>query len=260
MPYAQNNEVRIHYELRGDGPPLVLHHGLGGSLEEWSRAGYVEPLSEKYFLILIDARGHGKSDKPHTPEKYSMKLMVSDVVTVLDNLSIDKAHFYGYSMGGRIGLATGRYTSDRFSSLIIGGNGLSEKDSKGETEELQGYIRIFKQGVETVIAFVEKMRGVRLEDWERDRWLNADLDALIAYCSYTENVGMADYLPTLSIPCLLYAGEEDTYPHSRAKACAEIMQNAEFLSLPGLDHGGAFRESSVVLPHILRFLEKTTKA
>lgn len=259
MPYAQNNEVRIHYELRGNGPPLVLHHGLGGSLEGWRMAGYVEPLSEKYRLILIDARGHGKSDKPHTPEKYSMELMVSDVVTVLDNLNIDKAHFYGYSMGGRIGLAAGRYASDRFNSLIIGGNGLSEKDSKGETEELQGYIRIFKQGVDNVIAFEEKMRGLKLEDWERDRWLNADLDALIAYCSYTENIGMADYLPNLTIPCLLYAGEEDTYPHSRAKACAEIMQNAVFLSLPGLDHERAFKKSSVVLPHILRFLEKATK-
>ena len=79
-----------------------------------------------------------------------------------------------------------------------------------------------------------------MEDWERDSHTNADVDALIAYCSYYENIGMAEYLPNLTVPCLLYAGEKDTYPHSRAKACAEIMQNAEFLSLPGLDHPGKF--------------------
>ena len=217
--------------------------------ESWRRRGYVEALGDKYRLILLDARGHGNSGKPHSPEAYSSELMVSDVVAVLDDLGVDKAHFWGYSMGGRIGLATGRYAPDRFSSLIIGGNGLSEKDSKEEMEELQGYIRIFEQGVDAVIAVRER------EDWERDMWLNADLDAMIAYCSYYENIGMANYLPTLTISCLLYAGEEDTYPHSRAKACAEIMQNALFVSLPGLDHSGAFNSRDQVLPHVLKFLE-----
>ena len=255
MPFAHNNGVRIFYKVVGDGSPLVLHHGLGGTHEEWSRTGYVEALKDKYRLILMDARGRGKSDKPHAPEKHSMEFMVGDVVAVLDDLGIEKAHFWGYSMGGRVALAAGRYAPDRFSSLIIGGNGLSEKNSKEEMEELQGYIRIFEQGVDAVIALIEKGRGREMEKWERDKWLNADLDALIAYCSNYENVGMADYLPTLTIPCLLYAGEEDTYPHSRAKACAEIMQNASFVSLHGLDHGGAFNCRDQVLPHVLKFLE-----
>jgi len=255
LPFADNHGVRINYKLEGEGYPLILQHGLSGNLEGWREAGYIGPLAEKYRLILIDARGHGKSDKPHNSEAYKSELMVSDVVAVLDDLGVDKAHFFGYSMGGRIGLATGRYAPDRFSSLIIGGNGLSEKDSKEEIEELQGYIRIFEQGVDAVISFLEKGMGAELEDWERKRWLNADLDALIGYCSYYENIGMADFLPTLTIPCLLYAGEEDTYPHSRAKACAEIMQNALFVSLPGLDHEGAFNSRDQILPHVLKFLE-----
>jgi len=70
-----------------------------------------------------------------------MKCMVGDVVAILDDLGIDKAIFWGYSMGGSVGLATGKYAPERFSALIIGGNGLSEKDSAEEVEELQGYIR-----------------------------------------------------------------------------------------------------------------------
>ena len=69
---------------------------------------------------------------------------------------------------------------------------------------------------------------------------------------------MADYLPKLRTPCLLYAGEEDTYNHSVAKACSEIMRGAEFLSLPGLNHFEAIVHSSVVIPHVLKFLEKVT--
>ena len=249
MPYAENNGVKIFYKEEGNGPPIVLHHGLGGTHENWSRTvDYVGALRDEYRIVSMDARGRGRSDKPHAPEEHSVERMVGDVTAVLDD-------FWGSSMGGRVGLATGKYAPDRFSSHIVGGNGLSEKDSKPEMEELQGYIRMFEQGVDAVIALMEKGRGSKLEDYERDKWLNADLQALIAYCSNYENIGMADYLPKLTTPCLLYAGAEDTYPHSRAKACADIMQNATFVSLPGLDHGGAFRAKDQVLPHVLRFLE-----
>jgi len=127
---------------------------------------------------------------------------------------------------------------------------LSEKDSKGEMEELKGYIPILRKGVDGLHSKIEDM-----EDWEKDKWNNADFDALIAYCSNYENIGMAEYLPTLTVPCFLYAGEDDTYPHSTAKACAEIMQNASFVSLPGLNHMGAFRSKDKILPHVLKFLE-----
>ena len=55
MPYAENNGVRIYYEVMGtDGPPLVLQHGFTQTLETWKREGYVEKLESEYRLILID--------------------------------------------------------------------------------------------------------------------------------------------------------------------------------------------------------------
>jgi pimeloyl-ACP methyl ester carboxylesterase len=246
----------------GEGYPILLQHGLTSSHEAWygraKAVNYVEALQEKYQVILLDARGHGKSSKPHAPEKYAMKYMVNDVVAVLDELNIDKAIFWGYSMGGRIGLATGKYAPNRFSALIIGGNGLVEKDSKEEIEELQGYIRLFERGTDYWIDFLENLRGSKLKDWEYDKWRNADLDGYIAYMSYYEDIGMAQYLPKLGIPCLFYAGEKDVRAHSAAMACADIMQNAEFISFPGLNHSGASIGSAKVLPHVLKFLEKVT--
>ena len=103
---------------------------------------------------------------------------------------------------------------------------------------------------------METHRGSKIEPGELEYWRNADLDAFIGYMSYYENIGMADYLPKLSSPFLFYAGEEDKYPHSRVKACAEIMQNAEFISLPGLNHSGAYFGSPEAFPHFLSFLEK----
>ena len=73
--------------------------------------------------------------------------------------------------------------------------------------------------------------GENADPYMIDRWLNADPRALIAYCTYTENIGMVDILPTIDIPSLLYVGEKDVQRHSRAIECAKIMQNAVFISL-----------------------------
>jgi pimeloyl-ACP methyl ester carboxylesterase len=88
MPYSVNQGVRIHYQIEGDGQPLVLQHGFTDSLEAWYELGYVEGLKTDYRLILIDARGHGASDKPHEPDAYERDRNVADITTVLDDLEI----------------------------------------------------------------------------------------------------------------------------------------------------------------------------
>ncbi|MDQ5830432.1 MAG: alpha/beta hydrolase, partial [Actinomycetota bacterium] len=104
MPYADNRGVRIYYEVEGEGSPLVLGHGFSDSLESWREYGYTEPLKQEHRLILIDARGHGASDKPHDPEVYGLEQRPADVVSVLDDLDIAQVHYFGYSLGGWIGL------------------------------------------------------------------------------------------------------------------------------------------------------------
>jgi len=233
MPFADNSGVKIYYEIVGNGPPLVLYHGLAGTHEDWIMyADYVTPLKEKYSLILMDARGQGKSDKPHLPEEHSLQNMVGDVTAVLDAIGLEKAHFWGYSMGGTVGFAIGVYAPERFNSLIIGAAGAYEKDMKEVIEKYQNYIHeyeqripFYDQGIEASITYIKKVRGEDVDDYVIDRWLNADPRALIAYCSYYENIGMSDHLPILNIPCLIYAGEEDTPIYGAAKMTADRMQS-----------------------------------
>lgn len=79
MPHAWNDKVRIHYEVEGSGPPLVLQHGITQTLDAWRRAGYVDALKSRYRLILVDARGHGASDKPHDPTAYRLASRAGDI-------------------------------------------------------------------------------------------------------------------------------------------------------------------------------------
>ena len=119
MPYANNNEVNIYYEVEGEGPPLVLLHAFLSNLEAWRAQGYVDELKGNNQLILMDARGHGKSDKPHEIDAYDSEKRVGDVMAVLDALKIDSANYLGYSMGGRLGYEIAKYPASRVNSLII---------------------------------------------------------------------------------------------------------------------------------------------
>src|SRR3990172_464286 len=134
MPYATNpaDGVRIHYEVEGQGQPLMLVHGISGALQHWRINGYVDALRGDYRLVLVDARGHGESDKPHNPEAYAFKLMVGDLVAVLDALDISEDHYFGYSMGTLIGFRAPGFAPGRFHSLILGGHSPYRDDAADE--------------------------------------------------------------------------------------------------------------------------------
>ena len=121
MPWATNNGLRIHYETVGHGEPLVLYHCLTVSGERWRDTGYVAGLEDAYQLVLIDARGHGQSDKPPDPAAYRRRNQAADVVAVLDALGIAAARFWGHSMGGDVALTLGRHHPDRVSALVVTG-------------------------------------------------------------------------------------------------------------------------------------------
>ena len=122
MPYADNQGIRIHYQIEGEGPPLVLQHGFTQSVRDWYLAGYVDALKPAYQLILIDARGHGGSEKPHDRAAYTWPIPVYDVLAVLDHLHLPCVHFWGYSMGGEIAYGLAKYAPERVGALLIGGS------------------------------------------------------------------------------------------------------------------------------------------
>lgn len=254
MPFVDNEGVRIFYELEGEGYPLVIHHGLTGDPDSWREAGYIKPLAEKYQLILLNVRGHGKSDKPHNPEAYVMETMVSDLTSILDELGYDKAHFFGYSLGGRVGLAIGKYAPDRFSSLIIGGMGMLESGSEEDIERRRSRIELFRKGFDAFIEYQEQEKGAKLPEVELDYFRKMDFEAIIAHCLVREYIGLTEFLPSVRIPSLFYCGELD-YFFDSAKKCARA-RNAQFVYFPGLNHAMCFDRSDLVLPHVFEFLEK----
>jgi pimeloyl-ACP methyl ester carboxylesterase len=250
MPYANNNGINIHYHVEGEGRPLVLMHGFTLSLESWQEFGYVEALKDEYRLVLIDARGHGLSDKPHDPKLYEMDLRINDIVSVLDKLEISKAHYLGYSMGGRMGYGIGLYAPQRFHSIIIGGSGPYQSKSKGPNP----MISLLEKGNQAWVTWLESRGWPLTPEYKSRHLLTNDIQALIA-SQNAARYGFDASLPTMTMPCMVYSGDADN-AHSSAEEGVKHMPNSTFISLPGLSHGEALYQIDKTLPHIKSFLAK----
>ena len=245
----------IHYEVEGEGPPLILLHGGLSNLSQWHEMGYVEALKNNYQLILIDVRGHGASDKPHDPATYELKLLVADIVIVLDNLDVSKAHFLGYSMSGRVGFGSAKYAHERFSSFIIGGAHPYILDQ----DELDADLQLLKKGMAAVIAMMEKALGSKMTPWLKATLAANDLEAIVAFFSAKHwRLSLEDALHNMTMPCLVFAGEADPL-YSGARDCVKSIPNGTFISLPGFGHSGVMSQSNLLLPHITKFLSRVSQ-
>ena len=246
MPYVNNQGIRIHYQLEGDGPPLVLQHGWSGSVEHWRDFGYLDELKRDYRLILIDARGRGASGVPEDPAAYDTQRMAEDIVAVLDALQVDRAHFLGYSMGGWIGFHLAGSAPQRFCSLILGG-AHPYPESLASLRELAG------KGTKAILDLWDEI-SAPLSPQSRRRLLEQDISPLFASCA-TDRPDLSAVLPTMTLPCLVYVGEADER-HAGAKKCVAHMPNGVFVSVPGLGHIEAYVRSDLLLPHITEFLTR----
>jgi pimeloyl-ACP methyl ester carboxylesterase len=238
--------VRIRYQTVGSGPALVLHHGTFGSGVDWADLGYVDALKEDHQLILLDARGHGESDKPHDPAAYDLGFRALDVLAVLDHLSIRKSDYFGYSLGGWIGFELAKRAPNRFNSFIFGG-------AHPYAENMQAFRNLMNSG-EFATMMDQLFRG-RVPAIH-SRFLTNDLDALRALTQDREC--NADGLSSMTMPCLLFAGELDPRL-AKMKECASALSSPTFFTLPECDHIDAFLSSDVAIPHIKAFLSKVRR-
>ncbi|MYZ47578.1 alpha/beta fold hydrolase [Propylenella binzhouense] len=118
MPFVRTPDgCRIHAETEGEGHPLLLIPGLGGSAAFWNP--HRSLLRDGHRLILFDHRGAGRSDRPE--QRYTIEALAEDVVSVLDHFGVERAHVVGHSTGGAIGQVLALDAADRVAGLVLSG-------------------------------------------------------------------------------------------------------------------------------------------
>lgn len=248
MPYAMNGGVRIHYEVEGTGPALVLHHWTFSSLDDWYELRYVDALASHHRLLLIDSRAHGKSDAPHEESAYRPEPRVGDVVAVLDAAGVRQAAFFGYSMGGWIGFACAKHSPERWSAFILGGQHPYAQVMDGA----RAWLAVGeKKGAQAFIGFWEREVGP-LTPTQRERVRTYDFTAMRMAAQDRASLELA--LSEIHVPCLLFAGSRDgVFP--LAQRAAEAIPGGQFVALADLGHADVMTRSDLVVPMVRSFLQ-----
>ena len=263
MPYAENHGVRIYYEVEGEGPPLVMGHGMGegANLNAWRSTGYTDELKKDYTLILFDFRGFGKSDKPKR-DATSRFSTADDIVAILDSLDIYQAHYLGYSMGASAGFKLAVNYPDRFLSFMLGGM----TPGKWPQEMIQAVklsadlAKLRRVDPEAYFKEMERLLGHPLNEPDRKELLAKDSgggsnEQTVEH----ESPGLSDEdLERITVPCLLYCGDQDPFSKG-AQEAVQPMPRGIFVSLDGLNHVTAFYRSDVIVPLAKQFLTIVTK-
>ncbi len=250
MPYAASEGVRIHFDVEGAGPPLVLLHGFGVSGDAWRTGGHVDALSDEFQVITIDARGHGSSDKPHGPAAYGLPERVRDVTSVLDAVGVESAYILGYSLGGIMAFGVCTYAPRRLrSAIVLGAQPYTERFPADFEEWGQRYIdcgaqaAIERREAESGPLSYEQRAELEVRDWKA-------LGAALVATSRIQ--GLSNGISQGRIPYLLLCGTADE-DHDLARQAAAEFPNVSFTSLEGLDHHESRSRLDILIPIVKDF-------
>ena len=235
--FKSSDGLRIAYDDVGSDtsrPPVVLHHGFAANgFLNWVAPGVVGALvASGRRVVNIDARGHGRSDKPHDPSFYGEAKMALDVSTLIDTLGVDEVDLVGYSMGAIVALIVGSQ-EPRVRRMVVGGIGAGAVERGGvDTRALDPHL--LQEAMRAIDPSTITDPGARQFRAFADS-TGADRLALAAQVASVHRRPIA--LEQITAPTLVLAGRDDQLA-VRPQILASAIPRAELLVIDG-DHLGA---------------------
>lgn len=246
MPYAHVNGVNLHYDIHGQGQPLLFINGLGQPSIAWDPA-LIQDMAKTYQVITYDNRGTGLSDKPDEP--YTIALFASDAVGLLDLLHIPRAHIFGVSMGGMIAQELGAHYQERVASLILGCTTPGGRHAVAAPPEslnmLQGRAGMTPEEAGRAgwrLSFSDEF--IRTHRAELEENLQRTLTHVTPRFAYerhfqaTMTLRVFQYLKDIKAPTLVVTGRDDILiPAANSEIIAREIPGAELKIFDNAGHG-----------------------
>jgi len=241
MPMTTSADgTAIHYLVEGSGEvPLILLHGLGDGVECW--APQVEAFRDRCRILMVDVRGHGRSDK-QAPD-YSIESMAADVRAAAAAADFDHAHVVGLSMGGGVAFALALATPDLVDSLVIVNSGPTAKVGGWKGKAIIGVRKLLARWMSPSKAapMVAKRLfpdpdqvELRAEAVRRlgDNDPAAYRQSLFALARFDRELESR----TLDVPTLFVHSEHDYTPLAWRQPYVDAMPNARLVQVDGAHH------------------------
>lgn len=244
-------DIDIHHASlgreTGGRPPVVLIHGLACGHRMWVRQ---RPLAARHHLVLYDQRGHGLTDAPDDPARYSGPHLAADLAGLLDALGLERVHLVGFSLGGGPAMAYAARHPDRVAGLVLADVGSFAEDP-WRLQWLAGRWSELARAGDREALIDEMLRGDFFKAYanghpRRRRHMRAliaahplhglrhTFDGLLA--RRRPLFRATGLLRSIRVPTLVLAGGGDVVCRRAAKLMAATIPGARLTWLPGVGH------------------------
>jgi pimeloyl-ACP methyl ester carboxylesterase len=268
MPYVDADGVRLYLEDRGHGNPIIFIHEFASDLRGWE--AQLRHFARGYRCIAYNARGYSPSDVPEDAVLYGWECAVDDIAAVMRDLSIERAHLVGLSMGGYAALQFGLRYPEKVGAIVAAsvGSGSHPTQRDAWVRETSVLARIFSD--HGMAAIAERMaRGparIQLKYKDPGSW-----QAFVARLRQLSPRGLAhtmarcqarrpslhdlrDQLAEMTIPVLLAVGDEDAACLETNLMLKSVLPNAGLWICPNTGHGINLEEPTAFNAQIENFL------
>lgn len=275
LRYLNMHGDRVAYREAGQGPAVLLIHGMAASSYTWR--AILPPLSTHHRVVAPDILGHGQSAKPRGD--YSLGAIAVWLRDLLDELGIDRVTLVGHSLGGGIAMQFAHQHPDYCERLVLIGSG-------GLGSEVGWTLRLLSApGAEFVLPIIAPQPAVAVGNKLRTWLASAGIHNVVAgetwyaYSSLSDHQARNAFLRTLrsvvdhrgqavsafnrlhfasGLPALLIWGDEDPIiPVSHARAAHEALPGSRLLILPGVKHYPHLEATATVTANLDDFITTT---
>jgi len=239
--FVENKGAKIFYGIHGAGEPVILLHGGMGNGDHFSHQ--VTALRDKFQVIVIDSRGHGRSSLPKG--KLSYHAMAGDVIAVMDKLKVEQAAIVGWSDGGAIGLDLAVLSPERVTRLFVIGTNYDSKGSKP---------RRGRPVAATFTAYTAKCRVDHAKLGNKPKSFNAQIDAMLPV--WRNPAGFTkDQIRSIKAPTMVALGDHDEIIElAQVEEMAELIPNGQLTVFKNTSHFAMWQDPQSFNQVLVAFL------
>jgi 3-oxoadipate enol-lactonase len=264
MPHANVNGISMYYETHGDGgEPLVLVHGYTGDITDWRHQ--IPEFSRTHRVLVMDHRGHGKSEAPADHGCYTIDTLADDVEALVEHAGFDRFHLLGHSMGGAVVQEIALRSPRKLISLTL--HDTSYRFAATRSEVVQKWIDARnkvarEQGMAAVASFpgVTKppphMPEGRREE-EKERLARMSVDGFIGCWGALQSwKGSKERAHEISAPTLVIYGALDGPLVEASKRLAEVIPGASLVEIPEAAHSPQYERPALFNAALRQHIER----
>ncbi len=256
--------LELYYERHGEhGDPLVLVHGATGDVTDWRFQ--IAEFAPTHRVLVMDHRGHGKSQAPADRAAYSIDRMARDVEELIDHVGFERYHLVGHSMGGAIAQEIALRSQERIATLTLFDTGFAHRRTPDERlarwnarrhqiAEEQGMAAVAAMGANAPRPpFMTEERAAE----ERERLSKMSVDAFIGIARGIDAwPGTRGRLETLRMPVLAICGELDAAFLRAIQRMGELIPGCVVQIIPQAGHSPQYERPDLFNAALRRHLER----